>query len=571
MAVAGSVAADGALFATLQTTPGRIGAGLAAISGGALVITVGETVFAVPECAVRRVERRWPFVELTLADPRLGGRHLDLLAFAPLRAGDAGADSALPALLVRIRVRTGAAGGTAPACILRWDGAPDGWAVAWRHGGQCTDGPACTIAAGGRDDLWLCLAHHDPDGLAARRFPDARAVAAHALADADRLLAATRDLERQLPATGRPVIDDALRWNAGAAVMLTRLHRDGAVLTMGYKELNQRDSFWTSFLHLLLWPELDRRMIEASIAAQRADGKIPTCILPTIERDVDIDINAYFVLRVVRHLAEHPDPALAAAWLPAVLRACAFLASLDDDGVGLPRQRTYWGDWKDVQGVADRTYAPHACLITAAAWRQAGRLAAVCGSVADADRLETLARRAEAVCDQPFAQGGLWNGRCYQQRWNDGRDDGVLVLDQTIAGLFGVVAPERLISIWRELDARAATPFGPSETVPWYPASFGYEPGHYHNGGVWPWLAYADAWCRLARGDAEGGAEQLAAVAWADLHRHGDCLPHEYLAADDGRSCGFPIQGWDACFIAAVHYGWRGLAAPCIGLAESAP
>jgi hypothetical protein len=571
MAVAGSVSADGALFATLQTTPGRIRAGLEAAPGGSLVIEVGGASFAVQECTVRRIERRWPFAELTLADSRLGGRHLEMLAFAPLRAGDAGEDSALPVLLVRIRVRTGAIGGAAQACTLRWQGATAGWTAAWRAGDLRSDGPACPVAAGGRHELWLCLAHRDPEGLAARRFADASAVAAHALAGAEGLLAATRHLEQRLPVSGRPVIDEALRWNAGAAVMLTRLHRDGAVLTMGYKELNQRDSFWTSFLHLLLWPELDRRMIEESIAAQRADGKIPTCILPTIERDVDIDINAYFVLRAVRHLAEHPDPALAAAWLPPVLRACAFLEGLDDDGLGLPRQRTFWVDWKDVQGVAARTYAPHACLITAAAWRQAGRLAATTGAVGEADRLEALARRAEAACDRPFDEGGLWNGRCYQQRWADGRDDGVLLLDQTIAGLFGVIAPQRLALVWRELDARAATPFGPSETVPWYPASFGYEPGHYHNGGVWPWLSYADAWCRLARGDAEGGAAQLAAVAWADLHRHGDCLPHEYLAADDGASCGFPIQGWDACFVAAVHYGWRGLAAPTVSLPGAQP
>lgn len=72
------------------------------------------------------------------------------------------------------------------------------------------------------------------------------------------------------------------------------------MITMGYHELNQRDSFWTSFLHLVLYPGLERRMIEISIANQTADGKIPTTLLLVIERKYDVDINEYFCLRIAR-------------------------------------------------------------------------------------------------------------------------------------------------------------------------------------------------------------------------------------------------------------------------------
>ena len=48
------------------------------------------------------------------------------------------------------------------------------------------------------------------------------------------------------------------KWRAiePPAVLLTKGAQTN-VLTMGYVELNQRDSFWTSWLHVKLWPEID--------------------------------------------------------------------------------------------------------------------------------------------------------------------------------------------------------------------------------------------------------------------------------------------------------------------------
>ena len=370
------------------------------------------------------------------------------------------------------------------------------------------------LAPGEERECWLIISHFDAERLVDARYEDHAALQHDIAQRAPALLDSTLQLAAALPSSGDPSLDASLRWDATAAVYLTKITHRNEVVTMGYKELNQRDSYWTSFLHLLLWPELEHRMILQSIAAQRADGKIPTCILPHIERDIDIDINAYFVLRVLRYLQHYPDRTLAAQWWPAIENALNFFHTLDDDGIGLPCQRTFWGDWKDVAGVSERRYSPYACLLVVAARRQAANCARWLGHNKAAQSLSRSAEAAMAWIDKPFAEGGLWNGRFYQQRWSDGRDDQVLLQDQIIPALFGVISDERLHSIWRAIDAHASTPRGVSETWPWYPADFGYEPGHYHNGGIWPWINHADAWARLCRGDREEGIALLKRVSW---------------------------------------------------------
>lgn len=78
------------------------------------------------------------------------------------------------------------------------------------------------------------------------------------------------------------------------------MDKKGELVTMGYRELNQRDSYWTSWLHLVFYKDLERKMIEESIEWQQPSGKIPTTILPLIEREDDLDINAFFILRIAR-------------------------------------------------------------------------------------------------------------------------------------------------------------------------------------------------------------------------------------------------------------------------------
>ncbi len=121
------------------------------------------------------------------------------------------------------------------------------------------------------------------------------------------LAAATERLSARMPTTGDAELDEYLRWYTSAGVAMTRVLKDGTALTMGYHELNQRDSFWTTWVHLVWWPTLERRMIEESVWGQRPDGKVPTTILPLIEREDDVDINCYFILRGLRYVRFHQD------------------------------------------------------------------------------------------------------------------------------------------------------------------------------------------------------------------------------------------------------------------------
>jgi hypothetical protein len=573
-AVAGSCSPGGRLFAVLQHNPGELGQHLVRNSGGQIWFKRrmgGDYDFprhplcAVrdEECRYRRVHHQWPVVEMELSDPRLGPLTFTVTAFAPLQAGDGGAVSGLRALLARVVIHNRGTDSVDGVTVeFQHEHAVNtDWPVSWFDSRKSCRAPSdLRIAAGQSETFWLVLTQHDKNWLQAA--DDGGDLARDVASRAESLLESTRDVARRLPTSGEPDLDAYLRWNATAAVSLTKLTCRGEVLTMGYSELNQRDSFWTSMLHLLLWPELESRMIEESIAAQLPNGKIPTCILPTIDREVDIDINAYFVLRMTRYLATYSDVALARRWWPSAGKALEFLASLDDEKIGLPYQRTFWGDWKDVKGVTERTYAPHACLITVAAYQQGAALAKLAGEAAACDTWTKMAKRAKQQIDRPFAEGGLWNGRFYQQRWRDGRDDGVLLQDQVLAALFGVIDSERLASIWSALDAHSRGVFGITETWPHYPESFGYRPGHYHNGGVWPWLSYADAWARLSKGRREDGIDLLRKVAWADLELGQDFSPHEYIASDTGENCGPPVQGWTASFVGAIAWGWKGEGMP---------
>ena len=94
-------------------------------------------------------------------------------------------------------------------------------------------------------------------------------------------------------------------------------------------------------------------MIEESAWGQRSDGKVPTTILPVIERQDDIDINCYFILRALRYIRFHQDHEFGRQIFPALLNAVDWLASRDVDNDGLPEAGSYWYDWKDVSGFLD--------------------------------------------------------------------------------------------------------------------------------------------------------------------------------------------------------------------------
>ncbi len=501
-----------------------------------------------------RVERAWPFCRISGELPDASGLGVRMEVWAPLQANTEWV-SALPCVMVEIRWHNGSGREQRAACA--WEAAPR---AADADLAIRFDAPEVPVPPGGHAVQRAVLCAFDPEGAAARAFGSAAEIAAFVLHNWEHLRAATAALEARLPFCGDAELDDALRWYTGAGVFLTKCTRAGAVLTMGYKDLNQRDSYWTSWLHLVLWPSLERRMLEASASAIGEDGKLPTCILPQIyERPDDLDINAYFVLRVLRFVRHHDDLEVGYRLWPACMRALRWLEARAPDG--LPVQGTYWGDWKDVKGIEGRRHSPHACLLYLAALERMQQLGRRLDKTADGVWLAQAVARCRAALNRAPAQGGLWNGAYYVQAWRDGRADSRVLQDQCVGILFGVVDAARAESIFAAL-APSRCPYGVAETWPVWPADFGYAPGTYHNGGVWPWLTFADAWARLRCGRRDEALAMIRDTARADLFARGDHLPHEHLNAFTGENLGKPVQAWNACLFGAFAFGLRGMETP---------
>lgn len=517
---------------TVLKNPGRLGKWLASLCQGAWRLHTGNTDHDWESLDLLEAPGFWPLPRMKVRVPGTADAAVELSAFAPVGAHDADTSS-LPVICLEFRLS-----GSAEVNIHYDLSVVGGFPVEVRT----EDGAHASVSLSvDSPSSRMVLISLEPDDAAARLFSDAELLARRVFHDWVFLRESTAALSARLPDTHG--LGDILRVYMGAAVYLTRVTRRGEVLTMGYTDLNQRDSYWTTWVHLQLWPELELRMIEASASAMKTDGKIPTCILSQqYEREDDLDINAYFVMRVLRYANALEDRAFMYRLWPHVVLALRWLMRRCEDG--LPVQGSFWGDWKDVRGVEGRKFSPHASLLYLAALTRAlvwGRKL----QMPEVDELEAARAAAEAHINRPVAEGGLWNGRCYVQVWHDGREDHHVLQDQCVGLLFDVVSPERCASILRAL-ADNRTPHGVRETWPYFPPEFGYEPGCYHNGGIWPWLSFVDAWSRARTGHIEEAVAIVRDVARADLLDGGDGVPHEYLHADTGENRGFPLQGWNA-------------------------
>ena len=362
-----------------------------------------------------------------------------------------------------------------------------------------------------------------------------------------------------LPHTGDSKLDDYLRWYITAGILLTKGDLQGDVLTMGYRELNQRDSFWTSGVHLVFWKDIERQMVLESIHGQTPSGRIPVTLLPTIDRGDEIDSSELFILRVARYYRWYRDDrVLAEAW-PAIQKAIDYLVSRDTEHVGVPMQLSFWADWKDVKGVEGRKYAPYFVLLWVAALRSASELALDVHDPAATSKYDALAKKAASFINRPFEQGGMWNGTNYVDRWQDGRLRNYILEDQVVGAYFNVIPQDRLKSIYNRLKT-SETPWGIRETYP-YNANWaeddGGAAGHYHNGGIWPYLNFVDAAGRYNNGQAEEAETLLHKVGKQDIDF--DEMPNEYLDGNSGTNMGFNVQGWDADYFMALYFGAFGV------------
>ena len=376
----------------------------------------------------------------------------------------------------------------------------------------------------------------------------------------DEIRAEITDFVSIIPSIGDDKIYLYTRWYMQAAILLTKSAVTGEVMTMGYTELNQRDSFWTSFLHVSLWSELEREIIRLSARWMRPDGKIPTTILPRIERDYDIDINQYFCLRIARYYRYHNDKSFLEEMYGFYKKSVDFLLTFDRDGDFIPEQDSpenpmcFWGDWKDVTGVIGRKLSPHFALLWLAVLKEGAYLAGEMEDISTKARYEELYDSIFATVNRDVADGGLWTNDHYAEIWYDGREMTEVLQDQTVGLIWGVVPSDRVQPIYDALS-RGENDFGIRETFPYRPDSFGYVGGDYHNGGVWPYLMFCDIMSRYINGYQEDAERLIRKVGYYDLEVPGDFAPNEYMNGDTGENCGKEIQGWSSALYGAITHG----------------
>lgn len=576
--IGAEVTPEGRLLGRIVYNPPVLGRWLEDVAEGHFNFKSGGVQIHDISFEKKTITRRWPFARVQMSDPRLPDIGVDFLAFAPI-AEDNPFDTSLPAVLAECNISnsgdatatvtvtyecrgraceemrtrpkdnlwllTGPALSIATMQTGEFVGEKEGASIRWK----------LAVAAKSRARLRIAVMRFHENGYTTVRLPRPPQLAQYVLRRWDTLHKSTMKFATDMPRSHNPTLDEALRWYMIPAVLLTKITRDGHALTMGYSELNQRDSYWTSFAHLLYWPVLEKKMIEESAHAQRDDGKIPTTILPTIERNDDVDINCYFVLRVFRWAAFRNDVKLLRRMWPHAKAAIEFVRAMDTDGDGLPEQKSFWADWKDVSGVEGRKYAPHFTLLWLAALKSAAHWAAVLDDPKAVEAYESLYRKGERTVNLPLDRGGLWDGKCYVTVWRDGRPDRHVLEDQVVGVLFGVVDSHRAASVFDALQPNE-TSWGVRETYPYYPEEkFGLRGGDYHNGAIWPYLNFVDALARLRAGRSPDGVRIMEKVADADLTIHGDFLPHENIDGETGENTHKYLQGWDAVFLAAFYFG----------------
>ncbi|MDR3309419.1 MAG: hypothetical protein LBS80_05650 [Tannerella sp.] len=563
---------NGSLYGRILQNPGRLGEWLADRGSVAVLLEKNGERHDFSDFKQKLIRRSFPFVSSSYSDSPLVSSEIDLQTFCPLAINDINT-SALPVVLLELTFENTATD-EAFNIIIRPDSAfakemkskelqnvsgvgnhryqvSCNSATLWKEGELIVP---VSLKAGERKTLHLLFAFYDDEWISANQFRNIDEISDYAHKMWSVLKEKTLAFGDAIPQTGDVELDKYLRWYMIPGISLTKCTKNNEIVTMGYRELNQRDSYWTSWLHLVLFKDAERRMIEESVACQQPSGKIPTTILPLIERNDDLDINAFFILRATRFFQYYNDRESLATWWPALTKAMDWLVSRDT-GDGIPAQVSFWGDWKDVMGVENRKYSPFSGLIYLAALRQMMTLSAQAGAAETVRRYEQAYQKGYEFINKSTRDGGLWHGDYYCQLWKDGQVNDKLLQDQTIGILFDVVPPDRAVKIIASLNAKSLTPYGVAETFPYYPASFGYRPATYHNGAVWPWLSFMDCWARIHVGKTAEAIELVKRVAKADLVESGDWSPNEHINSLTGENLGFQLQGWNAGLFGLVYFG----------------
>ncbi len=498
-----------------------------------------------------------------VAETLLNGLSIKLRSFAPITPFNEH-DLFLPAIIVRFFVTNEADCDKKLRIVFKNELQETAKCAFFAFSGDCGNETLANIKAHSSVKVDFCFGIYDQNNEWRAVLQDENSMRNYLLKNFDALENGVDEFISLMPQIGNDKIDEYIRWYSQAAILLTKSAVDRNVITMGYNELNQRDSFWTSFLHLVLYPQLERRMIEISIANQKSDGKIPTTILPLIERKYDVDINEYFCLRIARYYRFHGDKTLLKKWFASYKKSVDFIFSVDKDGDFLPEQEPssnpegFWYDWKDVRYIEGRKLAPHVCLLWLAVLKEGVFLAEELGDSATALKYKKAYASADKKINSKYTgktDGGMWNGDHYAEIWYDEKMRSEVLQDQTVGIFFDVIPKEKINLIYSALDNNRCE-CGIRETYPYRNTEKGCdEGGVYHNGGVWPWLMFCDIAGRYKNGFAEDAEKLFETLGYFDLELPGDFRPNEYLNGETTDNCGLEVQGWSAAAFGVIYFG----------------
>jgi uncharacterized protein (DUF608 family) len=565
-----NASATGDFYGQVFQNPGKLGQWLSPQGGFSFSVEKGGKSHPFSGFKQKNIKRLFPFVENSYGNSPLISTKIDVRTFCPLGINDQ-ETSSLPTLMLEmtcqstrnesfnVLIKPEIGEDLQPCTTPTYSGVGNSHCLitsnSETHWSDETLRLPVVLKAGEKKTFRILLTFYDDNQVYVNWFQNIGEISAYTYTVWDVLEKRTRLFSEAIPETGDKELDTYLRWYMIPGISLTKCTNKHQVLTMGYCELNQRDSYWTSWLHLVLYKDMERKMIEESIEYQQESGKIPTTILPLIERNDDLDINAFFILRAARYFKYYHDrESLLSDWT-AMKKAMDWLISRDTDGDGLPAQVSFWGDWKDVLGIDGRKYSPFSGLIYLSALKEMIFLSRECKDDESARKYEAAYRKGHDFINKPIEEGGLWNGNYYCQVWRDGQSNDKLLQDQTIGILFNVVPADRAEKIIESLNKKSLTPYGIAETFPYYPKSFGYEPATYHNGAVWPWLSFMDCWARIRMGKEKEAVALVKKVAHADLVASGDWSPNEHINSLTGENLGFQLQGWNAGLFGLVYFG----------------
>lgn len=566
---------SGDFFGDIMQNPGKLGEWLQSKGSVLFSIEKGGKRHLFSDFSKKTINRKFPFVESTYKGSPLTKVQFSTKAFCPLGINDE-KTSALPILMLEINCTNPTKQIQSFSLIASPEGEIQQNMEFTKN--DCFSGiknNLCQISTNisnltlENDELYIpvhlqpketqqiriLLAFSNPGWITDVQFQSLDDLSAYAYRLWNILYNKTKSFDHAIPSTEDQELDMFLRWYMIPSISLTKWTDKDEVVTMGYHELNQRDSYWTSWTHLVFYKRLEQKMIEESIAWQQPSGKIPTTILPLIEREDDLDINAFFILRIARfYQFYHCKQELLTYW-PAMKKAMDWLISRDSENIGLPMQISFWGDWKDVPGIEGRKYSPFSCLIYLIALKEMMSLSKECNDDAAFLQYQTAYNKGYETINKNVTDGGLWNGSYYCQIWKDGSVNDKILQDQTIGILFNIIPQERALKIIDALNKNNLTPYGIAETYPYYDESFGLEPATYHNGGVWPWVSFMDCWGRINLGRKAEAIDLIKRVGRADIINSGDWSPNEHINSLTGENLGFHIQGWNSALFGLIYFG----------------